>query len=321
MIGCFVNTLALRTDCAGDPTFLELMRRVRDGCLAAYAHQDAPFEGVVQAVAPKRDLGRTPIFQVAFGLRQDPFRRTTVGRTRYELLETHTGMSKFDLMLEVVDLDNRLTAVAEYNTDLFDAATIERMLGHYESLLTAAAAAPATNISLLPLLTEPERAQIRKWNETARDYPLARLHELLEEQVDRTPDGIAVVFENERITYAELERRGNQLAHRLRRLGVGPDSLVGVAMERSLEMVVSLVAILKAGGAYVPIDPEYPAERISYMLADLASAVLLDPAARAGKAPALRRHGDCGGRRKRSAEPGAGRPLEPAGSLRTTSPT
>ena len=135
LIGCFVNTLALRTNCSGDPSFLGLMQRVRETCLGAYSHQDAPFERVVEVVQPKRDMSRTPIFQVAFGLRQDPVRRYTLGRTPFEVLETHTGMTKFDLMLEVIDSGQRLTAAVEYNTDLFDAATIDRLLGHYETML------------------------------------------------------------------------------------------------------------------------------------------------------------------------------------------
>ncbi len=276
LIGCFVNTLALRTDCSGDPSFADLIKRVRDTCLEAYARQEVPFERVVEAVQPDRDLSHTPIFQVAFGLRRDPVRRYTLGRTRFEMLDTHTGMTKFDLMLEVIDSGDRLTVAVEYNSDLFEAATIDRMLGHYETLLTAATAAPETMISLLPLMTPAEEAEIRSWNETGKEYPLHRcLHEFIEDQVDRTPDAIAVVFEDERITYEILERRANQLAHYLRSVGVGPGTLVGVAMERSIELVVSLVAVLKAGGAYVPVDPEYPADRIAYMLEDAQPAVLL----------------------------------------------
>ena len=276
LIGCFVNTLALRTDCSGDPSFAGLIGRVRDTCLEAYAHQGAPFERVVEAVQPNRDLRRTPIFQAAFGLRRDPVRQYRLGQMRFEMLDTHTGMAKFDLMLEVIESGDLLTAEVEYNSDLFEAATIDRMLGHYETLLTAAMAAPETAISLLPLMTPTEEAEIRSWNETETEYPLHRcLHEFIEDQVDRTPGAIAVVFEDQRITYGELERRANQLAHYLRSVGVGPDTLVGVAMERSIDLMVSLVAVLKAGGAYVPVDPEYPADRIAHMLADAQPTVLL----------------------------------------------
>jgi amino acid adenylation domain-containing protein len=286
LIGCFVNTLALRTDCSGDPSFAGLIKRVRDTCLEAYAHQQAPFERVVEEVQPNRDLRRTPIFQVAFGLRQDPVRQYTLGRTRFEMLDTHTGMTKFDLMLEVIDSDKRLTVAAEYNSDLFEATTIDRMLGHYETLLSAAMAAPETAISRIPLMTATEAAEIRSWNETGKEYPLHRcLHEFIEDQVDRTPEAIAVVFEDERITYGELERRANRLAHYLRSAGVGPDTLVGVAMERSMQLVVGLVAVLKAGGAYVPVDPEYPADRIAHMLEDAQPAVLLTQRHLMGKLP------------------------------------
>ncbi|HWD97875.1 MAG TPA: amino acid adenylation domain-containing protein [Bryobacteraceae bacterium] len=276
VIGCFVNTLALRTGCEGDPSFVGLVQRVRGTCLEAYANQEAPFERVVEAVQPGRDLARTPVFQVAFGLRQDPVRQYKLGSTRFEMLETHTGMSKFDLMLEVIDSGDRLTAVIEYNSDLFEADTIDRLLGHYETLLAGAIATPQTAISLLPMMTDAEARQIREWNSTERTWPLHRcLHEFIQDQVDRTPDATAVVFEDESLTYRELDRRANRLAHFLRGAGIGPDMLVGVAMERSIELVVSLVAVLKAGGAYVPVDPEYPADRIAHMLEDAQPAVVL----------------------------------------------
>jgi amino acid adenylation domain-containing protein/non-ribosomal peptide synthase protein (TIGR01720 family) len=287
VIGCFVNTIALRTDCSGDPTFRLLLERVRETCLSAYAHQDAPFERVVEAVQPDRDLNRTPIFQVAFGLRQDPVRQYALGSTRFEMLETHTGMSKFDLMFELIESGDRLTAAVEYSTDLFDEETIDRLLGHYQTLLGGAVASPDTPITLLPMLTPAERSQIEARNRTEKEYPLDRcLHELIEEQVDRTPDATALIFEDERVTYRELDRRSNQLAHRLRRLGAGPDDLVGVAMERSIELVVSLIAVMKAGAAYVPIDPEYPADRIAFMLADANPRVLLTQRRIAGALPA-----------------------------------
>jgi amino acid adenylation domain-containing protein/non-ribosomal peptide synthase protein (TIGR01720 family) len=286
LMGCFVNTLALRTDCSGDPSFADLLKRVQQTCLDAYAHQEAPFERVVEAVQPSRDLSRTPIFQVAFGLRQDPVREYAMGQVRFELLETHTGMTKFDLMLEVIEAGGRLTAAVEYNSDLFEPASIDRLLGHYEVLLSAAIAAPETPVSLLPLMTRAEAEEIGTWNQTEKAYPLHRcLHEFIEDQVDRTPDAIAVKFEDETVTYRELENRANRLAHFLRKAGVGPDALAGVAMERSIEMVVSLIAVLKAGGAYVPIDPEYPADRIAQMLEDAQPSVLLTQSRLTGQLP------------------------------------
>ncbi len=175
LIGCFVNTVALRTNCAGDPTFAELIGRVRETCLEGYARQEVPFERVVEAVQPDRDLTRTPIFQVAFGLRQDPVRQYRLGRTRFEMLETHTGMTKFDLMLEVIESGNRLTAAVEYNTDLFDAETIDRLLGHYETLLRAATQAPETPISLLQMTTAAELEQIHGWNSHSEGISAAPL--------------------------------------------------------------------------------------------------------------------------------------------------
>ncbi len=276
VIGCFVNTLALRTSCSGDLSFAALLARIRQTCLEAYAHEEAPFERVIRAVQPERDLNRTPLFQVAFGLRQNPVREYALGSTRFEMLETHSGMAKFDLMLEVIESGDRLTIAIEYNSDLFEAATIDRMMGHYETLLAAAASAPGTPVGLLPLMTADEKARIREWNSTDRAYPLERcLHEFIEEQVDRAPDATALVFEGERLTYRELDERANRLACLLQARGTGPNTLVGIAMERSIEMVVSLVAVLKAGGAYVPVDPEYPADRIAHMLEDANPPVLL----------------------------------------------
>jgi len=276
VIGCFVNTLPLRTSCAGDPSFTDLLRRVRQTCLEAYAHEEAPFERVIRAVQPERDLSRTPLFQVAFGLRQDPVREYALGATRFEMLEAHSGMTKFDLMLEVIESREDLTVAIEYSSDLFETASIDRMLGHYETLLTAAVSAPGTPIGLLPLLTADEEAEIRAWNATERAYPLeCCLHEFIERQADRTPDAKAIVFESEALTYRELEKRANQLAHLLRARGAGPNTLVGIAMERSVELVVALLAVLKSGAAYVPIDPEYPADRIAHMLEDANPPVLL----------------------------------------------
>jgi non-ribosomal peptide synthetase component F len=277
LIGFFVNTLALRTDLSGEPSFRELLARVREVALGAYAHQDLPFERLVEELQVGRDLSRNPLFQVMFVLQNGPGEGLKLPELSLTPVELSGGTAKFDLTLSLTETERGLRGSLEYDTELFDSATIRRMLGHYQRLLEGMVVDADRSISALELLTEAEREQLLvEWNDTRADYPEGLcIHELFEAQVERTPDAIAVVFEGEELTYGELNRRANRLAHYLRRLGVGPEVLVGICVERSLEMVVGLLGILKAGGAYVPLDPEYPRERLEFMLEDAQIPVLL----------------------------------------------
>jgi amino acid adenylation domain-containing protein len=277
LIGFFANTLVLRTELSGNPTFRELLSRVREVCRGAYAHQDLPFERLVEALQPARDMSHHPIFQVMFALQNIPRPSLKLAGLTMTPLEVHSGTAMFDLTLFMVERDQGLVGTFEYNTDLFDRATISRMMGHFQTLLEAIIADPEMRISNFPLLAGPERGQLLvDWNNTKADYPGDKcIHEWFESQVQRTPAHVAVVFENRRMTYSELDRRSNQLAQRLKSIGVEPEVLVGIHMEPSLEMVVGLFGILKAGGAYVPLDPTYPRERLAFMLEDAKVSVLL----------------------------------------------
>ena len=277
LIGFFVNTLVLRTDLSGDPTVRELLGRVREMAMGAYAHQDLPFEKLVEELRPPRSLSYSPLFQVLLVLQNAPRADMEIAGLEVRSEAVHSGTSKFDMTLSVEETSAGLRGTLEYNTDLFDAVTIRRMLGHYQRLLEGMVADPGQPISRLPLLTEDERHQLLvEWNNTACDYPADRcVHQLFEEQVERTPDAVALVFEDQELTYGELNARSNQLAHYLQSQGVGPETLVAICMERSPEMVVGLLGILKAGGAYVPLDPEYPAERLAFMLQDAQAPLLL----------------------------------------------
>ncbi|MBW4476883.1 MAG: amino acid adenylation domain-containing protein [Tolypothrix brevis GSE-NOS-MK-07-07A] len=268
VIGLFVNTLVLRTDMSGNPSFRELLQRVRSLAMSAYAQQDLPFEKLVEELQLERSLSYHPLFQVMFVL-MDSARQTLylpgLTSTTFDL---DNVTSRFDLTLSIKETEHELQGWWEYNTDLFDAATITRMIGHFQTLLDSIVANPQQQISELPLLTPAERHQLLfEWNDTQADYPQNKcIHELLEQQVERNPDTVAVVFENQQVSYQELNSRANQLAHYLKTLGVGSDVLVGICVERSIEMVVGVLGILKAGGAYVPLDPTYPKERSRFML-------------------------------------------------------
>jgi len=277
LIGFFVNTLPLRTNLSGDPSFRELLGRIRESTLDAFAHKDLPLAKLVEELKPGRSSNRMPLFQVLFALEYLETPSLRLPGLVFEPMEFDFNWAKFDLSLTVSERSSGLRASFNYDTDLFDEGTIGRMAGHYQRLLEGIVADPGQGISQLPLLTEDERHQLLlQWNDTARGYPPDRcVHQLFEEQVGRTPDAVAVVFENQQLTYRELNARSNRLAHYLRDLGVGPEILVWICLERSLEMVVGLLGILKAGGAYVPLDPEYPAERLDFMLRDSASPVLL----------------------------------------------
>ncbi|HEV2437462.1 MAG TPA: amino acid adenylation domain-containing protein [Verrucomicrobiae bacterium] len=277
LIGFFLNTLVLRGDLSGDPTFRELLQRVRQTALAAYAHQEIPFEKLVEALQPARDLSRPPLFQVMFILQNAPLRSLELAGLKLAPLQVHSSTAKFDLMLSLEEGAGGLSGFIEYNTDLFDAETIARLLDHYRMLLESVAVSVQQPLSQLPLLTEPERKQIlADWNDSDAGFPGDRcIHELFQEQVRRTPDAAALVFEDEELTYRELDKRANQLARELHTLGVGPDVRVGICVRRSLEMVIGLLGILKAGGCYVPLDPAYPKERRAFMLQDSQAPVLL----------------------------------------------
>ncbi|QLE49536.1 amino acid adenylation domain-containing protein [Nostoc sp. C057] len=276
LIGFFVNTLVLRTDLSGNPSFRELLRRIREVTLDAYTHQDLPFEQLVAELQPDRNLGHTPLFQVMFVLQNAPMETLKLSGLSLTPVEVDTEIAKFDLTLSLTDTAQGLIGVFEYNTDLFDSAAIARMQGHFQTLLEGIVANPDQQLSDLPILTQAEQQQLLvDWNDLQADYPKVCIHQLFEAQVERTPNAIAVVFADQQLTYQELNTRANQLAHHLQTLGVGKETLVGICVERSLEMIIGLLGILKAGGAYLPIDPAYPAERLAFMLEDAQVSVLL----------------------------------------------
>ena len=270
LIGFFANTLVLRTDVSGEPTVAEILRRVREVCLGAYAHQDLPFEKLVEELRPERDLSRLPLIQNMLILQNQPMEKAELKDLTLTALDVSYESAQFDLLLNMIESPQGLAGSWIYNADLFDAATIERMMGHYQSVLEGMVASPEQRISTMPLLRREEWQQIIvDWN--ANDFEFSGeccLHELVEEQAARRPEAVAVVSGAAELSFGELNRRANQLAHYLRQQGVGPEVVVGLYLERSVEMVVGLLGILKAGGAYVPLDPAYPRTRVEYMLAD-----------------------------------------------------
>jgi len=277
LMGFFVNTFVLRANLSGNPSFKQLLSQVRTTTLDAYDHQDLPFEKLVEELNPERALSYSPLFQVMFVLQNIPTQTDKLLGLETKLVRIETSTAKFDLELSVEENSEGLIASWTYNTDLFDAATIERMHGHFRTLLEGIAANPNKSINQLSILTDKELKQLLiEWNNTSKDYPQDKcIHQLFEEQVERTPDAIAVFFQDQQLTYRELNNRANQLAHYLQKLGVKPNVLVGICIERSLDMIVGLLGILKAGGAYVPLDPSYPQDRIEYMLNDSQIKILL----------------------------------------------
>ena len=277
LIGFFVNTLVLRGDLSNNPTFTELLRQVRETTLQAYSHQDLPFEKLVEELNPERSLSISPLFQVMFALQNTADHPLELEQIVVSPVGETSSIAKFDLTLTMAEKGGKLRGSINYNTDLFDSTTIDRMVGHFQTLLEGIVTNPEQRISEFPLLTESERHQLLiEWNDTKADYPQNEcIHQLFESQVEKTPDAIAVVFAERQLTYRELNRRANQLAHYLQKRGVGPETLVAVFVERTLEMVVGLLAILKAGGAYVPMDPDYPSDRLEFMLRDTQAPVLL----------------------------------------------
>ncbi len=288
LIGFFVNTLVMRGNLSGEPSFRDVLVRVREAALGAYAHQDLPFEMLVEALHPERDLSHAPLFQVMFVLDNEPRQVLELPGLMLSPVEAESGTARFDITLSMAEEPDGLNATIEYNTDLFNADTIVRMAGHFQTLLEGIVADPDRHITTLPLLTEAERRQMLvEWNNTATDFPReACIHELFEQQVEQRPYALAVTYEGEQLTYLDLNRRANQVARYLRKLGVGPDVLVGICTERSLEMVVGILGILKAGSAYLPLDPTYPAERLGFMLQDSAVPVLLTQLHLAERLPA-----------------------------------
>ncbi len=270
LIGLFVNSLVLRTDLSGDPGFDQLLQRVRGVSLGAFAHQELPFERLVQELRPPRELSHHPVFQVQFVLQNAPRTRDPLPGLQLQVMGTERTTSPFDLTLFAWESGDRLALTAEYKTALFDAGTVEGMLAHLETLLAGAAAEPGRRLSKLPLLGEVARRQLLdQWNASGVNWPdIASVHALVEAQVRRTPDAVAVEWEGRRLTYAELDRRARQISGRLRALGIGRGSRVGLCLERSGDLVASLLGILQSGAAYVPLDPTHPAERLRFILAD-----------------------------------------------------
>ncbi|MEW5930203.1 MAG: amino acid adenylation domain-containing protein, partial [Gemmatimonadota bacterium] len=277
LIGFFVNMLALRGDLSGDPTWSELLGRVRETALGAYDHQELPFERLVEELGTGRSLVHAPVFQATFALEPSGGERLELGDLGLEPFGGGGGVARFDLELVLADTGEGLGGALAYPAALFEAGTVARMAGHLEAVLEAMAAEPGRRLSGLSLLRGAERAQVLEaWNDTARPYPAGlRVHDLFAAQAARTPDAVAVSRRGERVTYAELERRANRLAHALRRRGVGPETRVGVCLSRTPELVVALLAVLKAGGAYVPLDPAHPRERLGRMLEDADAGLVL----------------------------------------------
>src|SRR5829696_8022234 len=277
LIGFFVNTLVLRTELSGNPTFRELVQRVKETALGAYAHQDVPFEKLVEELAPERNLSVTPLFQVMFAMENTPSPEIKLRDLQLSLLETARETAKFDIVLVMWETAEGLEGSLEYSTDLYEEATMQRLLRQFQMLLEGIVADPSARLADLPLLTVSEqRRLLNDWNNTRQDFPQELcLHQLFESQVELSPHAPALVFDEQQITYQELNCKANQLAHHLRDLDVGPETIVGVCMERSIEMVVGLLGILKAGGAYLPLDPTYPKERLAVMLHDAGARVVL----------------------------------------------
>src|SRR5688572_18734500 len=277
LIGFFINTLVMRTDLSGDPSFQEVLKRVREVTLGAYANQDLPFERLVEELNPVRDLTRQPLFQVLFTFQTAPATKLEVAGLTFAGLKVEKQTVQFDWNVAMADTEQGIACEWHYNTDLFEAETIRRMVRHLERLLEGIMAKPEETISRLELLLDAERKQIlTSWNDTSAEYPRdACIHELFEQVAERTPEAIAVIFGSETVTYRELNERANRLAHYLIDRGVSAEQPVGLCVERSVDMVVGMLGVLKAGGCYVPLDPEYPRERVSMMLGDARMRLLL----------------------------------------------
>jgi amino acid adenylation domain-containing protein len=277
LVGFFANTLVLRTNVSSDPSFRDLLRRVRKTALEAYDHQDLPFEKLVEELNPERSLSHSPLFQVMFVLQNSPASSRELSGLVLEPVKLENNTAKFDLSLSIIEHPQGLKASWEYSTDLFDETTVVRMSRHYQHLLEAIVTDPDASVADLPIMNRNEKQRLLiELNKTKREYPRDKcLHRLFEEQVEKQPDAIAAIFDREQLTYNELNQRANRVAHYLRKRGVTTETMVGICVERSLEMIVGILGILKAGAAYVPLDPAYPKERLAFMLEDTKSPVLL----------------------------------------------
>lgn len=287
LIGCFMNLVVIRTSLVGEPSFREVLRRVREAAVGAYDHQDLPFLKLVEALQPARTLSHTPFFQVTFELQNRQGEGVQLpGLVVLPLeraLDSQNNAAKYDMSVVLSDTEQGLRGFVLYNTDLFNSTTIERMIVHFQTLLGGMVEDPDQHISRLPLLTNDEfHWYVTGANGTRQDIPVGHLHRMFEAQVVLSPDAVSVKFGNQHLTYRELNRRANQLAHYLRSLSIGPEALVGVFMRRSLDMMIALLGVLKAGAAYVPLDPTYPAERLAFMRDDSNLQVLLTEDALAG---------------------------------------
>ncbi|MEG4503173.1 amino acid adenylation domain-containing protein [Microcoleus sp. F6_B4] len=286
IIGFFVNTLVLRTNLKGNPSFSELLDRVRQMALDAYDRQDVPFEQVVEALQPERSLSYSPLFQVMFALQNAPMGELELPGLTLKPLSVDSVTAKFDLTISIWEIEEGLEGAWEYNSDLFDRETIANSIGHFQTLLAGIVANPDRPIGELPLLTDAETQQLLLWNNTTTDYPADKsIVELFERQVTKTPDAIAVSYEQEQLTYGQLNSRANQLGHYLQTKGVGKEVLVGLCLDRSVGAIVAMLGILKAGGAYVPLEPDYPQERLAYMLEDSQVPVLITQSALTANLP------------------------------------
>ncbi len=291
LVGCLMNTILLRGDLSGDPSFRDLLGQTRQSVLAALKHADYPFELLVEKLHPQRDPSRSPLFQAMFALQKPPLTPESApfvlgdagagatleaGGLTIEPLRLPRRTAQFDLTLVMVAHDDGYSAMLEYNADLFDQATIERMAANFGALLAGAAANPGARLWALPLAAASETALLARWNQTDRPFPeTRRVHELIADRAGQTPDQLALMFGEERLSYAELEGRANALARELRALGVGFETTVGLCLDRNLDLVTALLAVWKAGGAYVPLDPDYPAERVAHAINDSGAALLL----------------------------------------------
>nr|QEO74050.1 condensation domain-containing protein [uncultured bacterium] len=292
LIGVFLNTLVMRTDMSGNPSFRELLGRVKKIAIEGYAHQEVPFEKLVEVLKPDRNLSRTPLFQVMFAFHNWEQESLELTELDERSIRREATTAKYDLTLEMTEYAGNILGMLQYKSDLFDESTMARMVEHFQRLVESAVSKPDQSISAVQMLSPPEQQLLlEQWSSAPADYQTdQRLHELFEQQAARTPDAIAVSFEQEQVSYTELNARANQLAHQLQSLNVRPEVTVGVLMERSVEMVVALLGVLKAGGAYLPLDPAYPVERLRFMLEDAAAPVLLTQAALAALLPTASAH-------------------------------
>jgi amino acid adenylation domain-containing protein len=270
LIGFFVNTLVMRTQCSEEPTFRELLRKVKETSLSAYAHQDVPFEKLVEELHPERSLSHSPLFQVMFDLQNAPMQPMHLENLRLTPLPFEPGTAKFDLTLTLNETTNGLDGALEYSTDLFDETTVRQMVESFKTILHGITLNPDAEIQSLPVLTEAERQKVLiEWNKTSGPYVSdALIHRLFERQAESTPERPALACGDAILSYRELNSRANQLARYLKKYGVGPEAMVGILMQRSAETVVAILATLKAGGAYLPLDPSYPAELLAFMIND-----------------------------------------------------